>query len=90
MLGWHHQLDRHEFEEALEVGDGQGSLACYSPWSGNELDTAKHAHTLILQHRLVKPLKTCSFKKTRTNFANYKLYIDSKTYDMILAHSSLS
>ena len=41
MLGWHHQLDRHEFEEALEVGDGQGSLACYSPWSGNELDTTE-------------------------------------------------
>ena len=68
----------------------QRSLVSHSPWGRKELDTAKHAHTLILQHRLVKPLKTCSFKKTRTNFANYKLYIDSKTYDMILAHSSLS
>ena len=29
--GWHHQLDRHEFEQALRVGDGQGSLACCSP-----------------------------------------------------------
>ena len=38
-LGWHHQLDRHEFEQALGVGDGQGSLACCSPWSGNKLDT---------------------------------------------------
>ena len=28
MVGWHHQLDRHEFEQALSVGDGQGSLAC--------------------------------------------------------------
>ena len=26
MVGWHHQLDRHEFEQALGVGDGQGSL----------------------------------------------------------------
>ena len=32
MVGWHHQLNRHEFEQALGVGDGQGSLACYSAW----------------------------------------------------------
>ena len=31
MVGWHHQLDGYEFEQALEVGDGQGSLACGSP-----------------------------------------------------------
>ena len=28
MAGWHHQLDGHEFEQALGVGDGQGGLAC--------------------------------------------------------------
>ena len=33
MVGWHHWLDGHEFEQALRVGDGQGSLACFSPWS---------------------------------------------------------
>ena len=32
VVGWHHQLDGHEFEQALGVGDEQGSLACYSPW----------------------------------------------------------
>ena len=32
MVGWHHQLDGHEFEQALEVGNGQGSLTCCSPW----------------------------------------------------------
>ena len=32
MLGWHHWLDGHEFEQAQGVGDGQGSLACCSPW----------------------------------------------------------
>ena len=32
MVGWHHQLDGHAFEQALGVGDGQGSLACCSPW----------------------------------------------------------
>ena len=32
MVGWHHQLNGHEFEQALGIGDGQGSLACCSPW----------------------------------------------------------
>ena len=38
IIGWHHQLDGHEFEQALGVGDGQGSLACYSPWGHKELN----------------------------------------------------
>jgi len=32
MVGWHHWLNGHEFEQAPGVGDGQGSLACCSPW----------------------------------------------------------
>ena len=31
MVGWYHQLDGHEFEKTLGVGDGQGNLVCYSP-----------------------------------------------------------
>ena len=38
MVGWHHRLDGHEFEQALGVGDGQGGLACCSPWGRKELD----------------------------------------------------
>ena len=38
MVGWHCQLDGHEFEQALGVGNGQGSLACCSPWDGKDLD----------------------------------------------------
>ena len=38
MVGWHHRLDGHEFEEALGVGDGQRSLACCSPWGHKESD----------------------------------------------------
>jgi len=41
MVGWHHQLDVHEFEQALGVGDGQGSLACCSPWGCKESDTTE-------------------------------------------------
>ena len=38
MAGWHHWVYGHEFEQAPGVGDGQGSLACCSPWGGKELD----------------------------------------------------
>ena len=38
MVGWHHQLYGHEFEQALGVGDGQGSLVCRSPWGHKESD----------------------------------------------------
>ena len=38
MVGWHYRLNRHEFEQALGVGDGQGSLAFCSPWGHKELD----------------------------------------------------
>ena len=38
MVEQHHQLDGHEFEQAPGVGDGQGSLACYNPWSHKESD----------------------------------------------------
>ena len=38
MVGWHHQLNGHEFEQAPGDGEGEGSLACCSPWGLNELD----------------------------------------------------
>ena len=38
MVGWHHLLTGHEFEQAPRVGDGQGSLVCCSPWGCKELD----------------------------------------------------
>ena len=41
MVGQHHQLDGHEFEQAPGVGDGQGSLACCSSLGHKELDTTE-------------------------------------------------
>ena len=38
MVGWHHQLDGCEFEQAPGVGDGQRSLSCCSPWVRKESD----------------------------------------------------
>ena len=45
MVGWHHLLYGHEFEQALGVGDGQGSLVCYSPWGHKESDTTEQNNT---------------------------------------------
>ena len=41
MVGWHHQLNGHEFEQTPGDGEGQGSLACYSPRGCKELDVTE-------------------------------------------------
>ena len=45
MVGWHHQLNGHEFEQD---GEGQGSLVCFSPWGHKELDTTEQLNNNIL------------------------------------------
>ena len=41
MVGWYHQLGGHDFEQAPVVSDGQGGLACLSPWGCKESDTTE-------------------------------------------------
>ena len=41
MVGWHHQPDGHEFEQAAGGGDGQGGLVCYSSCGRRETDTTE-------------------------------------------------
>ena len=41
IVGWHHRLNGHEFEQPLGVGDGQGTMACCCPWVHKELDTTE-------------------------------------------------
>ena len=45
MAGWHHQPSGHEFEQTWEDSEGQGSLACCSPWGHKELDTAERLNS---------------------------------------------
>ena len=45
MVEWHHRLNGHEFEQTLGVGDGQGSLACCSPWGRKESDTTEQLNS---------------------------------------------
>ena len=57
MAGWHHRLDRHGFEEALGVGDGQGSLACCCPRGPKELDMTEQLnwteHVCVCLHTYI-------------------------------------
>ena len=53
MAGWHHQLDGHEFEQALGVGDRQGSLVCCSPCGCKELDMTEQLNWLKLLEKQV-------------------------------------
>ena len=48
MVGWQHQLDRPKFEQALGVGNGQGSLACCSPWGCKQSDTTERLTDLLI------------------------------------------
>ena len=54
-IGWHHQLDGHEFEQAPRVGNGQGSLVCYSPM-GSQRVRHDWATELNLSHLMYFPL----------------------------------
>ena len=49
MVGWHHQLNGHEFEQAPGDSEGQGSLECCSPWVCTESDTTEHARIADFQ-----------------------------------------
>ena len=46
MVGWHHRLSGHEIEQALQVGDGQGSLVCGRPWGHKESDRTERLNWL--------------------------------------------
>ena len=57
MVGWHHQLSRHEFEQTLGDGEEQGSRECYSPWGRRESDTTElteltDSHNLLICPRI--------------------------------------
>ena len=45
MVGWHHQINAHESEQTPGDGEGQGSLACCSPWGRKESDTTNHLNS---------------------------------------------
>ena len=56
MAGWHHRLNGHEFEQTLGDSEGQGSLACCSPWDHKESDMAEQLNNSSFLTFLEQPL----------------------------------
>ena len=54
MVGWHHWLEGHEFEQALGIGDGQGGLACCSPWGHKESETTEQLKWTKMERKFIK------------------------------------
>ena len=52
MVGWHHRLDGHEFEQSPRDGEGQGSLVRCSPWDHKESDTTEQLNNRCLNCRM--------------------------------------
>ena len=48
-VGWHHQLNAHDFEQTPGNSEGQGSLVCYSPWGHKELDMTEQLSREMLE-----------------------------------------
>ena len=73
-VGWHHRLDEHEFEQALGVGDGQGSLECCSPWGLKESDTTQQLNNkweyinTKKELRMLQETDIKEIKKTKKKF----------------------
>ena len=62
MVGWPHQLDGHEFEQAPGVGDGQGSMACCSPWGRKESDRTEWLNwTELNVHKILRSIVSATF-----------------------------
>ena len=58
MVGWYHQLNGHEFEQAPGDGEGQGSLECCSPWGCKESDTSEQLNNNNLRESVGEHLGT--------------------------------
>ena len=54
MVGWHHQLNGHEFEQAPGDTGGQRSLACYSPWGCKEVDTMQQLNNKNKNSKIIQ------------------------------------
>ena len=70
MVGWHHQLDGHEFEQALGVGDGQGGLVHCSPWGCRESDTTERLNLTDWRRLLRVPWTARRSKQSILNKIN--------------------
>ena len=75
MVGWHHRLDGHEFEQALGVGDGQGGLACCSPWGCKESDSTERPNWTELKSKWMVYVSWKDYDSTSSVMENNQGFI---------------
>ena len=76
MVGWHHQLNGHEFGWTPGVGDGQGVLACCSPWGHKEFDMTERLNWYLQSYYL-----QCLFKCENNSFSRLTEHMLKKEAD---------
>ena len=83
MVGWHHQFNGHEFEQALRDGEGQGRLACCSPGGHKESDTTErpnnNSNTCVLVFRMFIGCLPPNVKVLGSRYFISALYCGSST-----------
>ena len=86
MVGWHHRLNGHEFEQAPGVGDGQGTLVCWSPWGCKKSDLTEWLSWTKLKKKFMQ-MSSCwlhSLYYSVTCICNtIKLAMSSFTYSFL-------
>ena len=75
MVGWHHLLDGHKFEQAPGVSDGQGSLVSYSQWGGKELDMTGQLNWTDVCTDIAKWIK---MNESENNWEKWKAFLYSR------------
>ena len=79
VVGWHHWVDRHEFEQGLGVGAGEGSVVCCSPWGCKECDTTEWLNWTDLfsdgENRKVGSIRFCFWLRRRNRDGILPFYL---------------
>ena len=93
MVGWHHLFNGHELQHTLGNGEGQGSLAWYSPWGHKESDMTEQKQyknqTLSWPHILLHHHSTAKLRKCSTHaFSMFSLIYFSKSFNLASAHTN--
>ena len=94
MFGWHHQCNGHdELQQTLGNGEGQGRLACYSPWGREESDTTEQKQhknqTLSWPHILLHHPSTAKHRKCSTHaVSTFSLIYFSTSFNLASAHTN--
>ena len=79
LVGWHHRLNGHEFEQCLGIGDGWGSLLCCNPWGHNDSDTAEQLNWLTCNWSCTAEANTM----LKSNYTQLKNFLNLLAFQLM-------